>query len=324
MIRLSKLGILASLVLVCALGAAEAQAPAQPQAAKPAPQAQQQASTDKQKRFATAEEAANALTEAIRKDDDPAIQAMLGVSWHDLIPGNATRDDDVRQHFLQAWDQNHKLVPDGDNKMLVEAGTTGWTSPMPLVKDDKGWRFDVEAGRKEIIAREIGRNELTVIQTLLAVVDAQRDYVSLDPMKFGVATYARRLLSSPGKMDGLYWESKPGGPQSPLGELVAKAQPGDAEGQGYHGYRFRMLYGQGPDAPGGAYSYLVNNRMIGGFGVIAWPVDYGETGVMTFVVSQSGDVYEKDLGPDTPTAAANITLFNPDKTWEKADMTPSP
>jgi len=321
--KLSKLGILGSLLLVCALGAAEAQAQTQPQA-KPAPQAQQQASADKLKRFATAEEAANALTEAIRKDDDAAIQAILGISWHDLIPGNTTRDDDVRKRFLEAWDQNHKLVPDGDNKMLVEAGTTGWTSPMPLVKDDKGWRFDVEAGHKEIIAREIGRNELTVIQTLLAIVDAQRDYVSLDPMKFGVPTYARRLLSSPGKMDGLYWESKPGEPQSPLGGLVAKAQPGDAEGQGYHGYRFRMLYGQGPDAPGGAYSYLVNNRMIGGFGVIAWPVDYGETGVMTFMVSQSGDVYEKDLGPDTPVAAANIVLFNPDKTWDKADMTPSP
>jgi hypothetical protein len=279
---------------------------------------------DKQKRFATAQEAADALTEAIRKDDNAAVQAILGVGWRDLIPGNRTHEDDVRQRFLEAWDHGHKLVPDGDGKMYIEAGTTGWVSPLPLVKDAMGWRYDVEAGRKEIIAREIGRDEYTVIQTLLAIVDAQRDYVSMDPMKAGVPAYARRLLSAAGKKDGLYWEARPGEPASPLGELVAKAQPGDAPGEGYFGYRFRMLYGQGPDAPGGAYSYLVNNRMIGGFAVIAWPVTYGETGVSTFMVSQSGDVYEKDLGPETPTAAAAITLFSPDKTWDKADMTPPP
>jgi hypothetical protein len=285
---------------------------------------QSQTPINNQKHFATADEAANALTEAIRKDDDAAVRAMLGVGWRDLIPGNPTHEDDVRQRFLEAWDQNHKLVPQGDDKMLIEAGTTGWTSPLPLVKDAAGWYYDLAAGKKEITAREIGRDEYTVIQTLLAIGDAQRDYVSLDPMKFGVPTYARRLLSSPGKKDGLYWEAKPGEPESPLGELVAKAQPGDAPGAGYFGYRFRMLYGQGPDAPGGAYSYLVNNRMIGGFAVIAWPVTYGETGVSTFMVSQSGDVYEKDLGPDTPTEAAAITLFNPDKSWDKADMTPPP
>jgi hypothetical protein len=279
---------------------------------------------DKQKRFATAQEAADALTEAIRKDDNAAVQAILGVGLRDVIPGNRTHEDDVRQRFLEAWDHGHKLVPDGDGKMYIEAGTTGWVSPLPLVKDAMGWRYDVEAGRKEIIAREIGRDEYTVIQTLLAIVDAQRDYVSMDPMKAGVPAYARRLLSAAGKKDGLYWEARPGEPASPLGELVAKAQPGDAPGEGYFGYRFRMLYGQGPDAPGGAYSYLVNNRMIGGFAVIAWPVTYGETGVSTFMVSQSGDVYEKDLGPETPTAAAAITLFNPDKTWDKADMTPPP
>jgi Protein of unknown function (DUF2950) len=269
------------------------------------------------KHFATAEEAADALTAAIGKDDDKAVQAILGTSWRDLIP-----EDDVRQRFLTAWDQNHKVVPQGDDKMVIEVGTTGWQGPIPILKDKAGWYYDVEAGRKEIIAREIGRNELTVIQTLLAVVDAQRDYVSLDPLKTGVPTYARDLLSSPGKKDGLYWETGPGEPSSPMVELVvAKEQPDDA-GEGYFGYRFRMLYGQGPNAPGGAYSYLVNDRMIGGFGVIAWPVTYGETGVMTFMVSQSGDVYEKDLGPDTSANAAAATLFDPDKSWEKADMDP--
>jgi hypothetical protein len=303
--------------LVAAAGAIQAQDDKAAQAAK-------LAQIDKLKHFATAEEAATALTEAIRKDDDPAVQAILGVGWRDLIPGNPTHEDDVRQRFLEAWDKGHKLLPEGDDKMLIEVGTTEWQSPLPLIKDAKGWYYDVEAGIKEITAREIGRDEYTVIQTLLAIVDAQQDYVSLDPMKFGVPTYARRLLSSLGNKDGLYWEAKSGEPESPLGELVAKAQPGDAPGEGYFGYRFRMLYGQGPDAPGGAYSYLVNNRMIGGFAVIAWPVTYGESGVSTFMVSQSGDVYEKDLGPDTTQEAATINLFNPDKSWEKADMTPPP
>ena len=313
MMKLARIWSLVLLLLAGFVGTSQAQAD------KPS-----QAQVVKLKHFPSADEAAEALTAAIRKDDDAAVQAILGTSWRDLIPGNPTHEDDVRQRFLEAWDHGHKLVPQGDDKMLIEAGTTGWQGPIPIVKDKAGWYYDVEAGRKEIIAREIGRDEYTVIQTLLAIVDAQRDYVSMDPMKTGVPTYARRLLSSPGQKNGLYWEAKPDEPQSPLGELVAKAQPGDAPGEGYFGYRFRMLYGQGPDAPGGAYSYLINNRMIGGFAVIAWPVTYGETGVSTFMVSQSGDVYEKDLGPETPTAAAGITLFNPDKTWDKADMTPSP
>jgi hypothetical protein len=319
MTKLRRSGALALLVAAGLVAAAQAQPPA-PTPAQPKAQTQ----VDKQKRFATAEEAANALTEAIRKDDAAAVQAILGTGWRDLLPGNTEREDDVRKRFIEAWDQAHKVITEGTDKAFIEAGTTGWISPLPLIKDARGWYYDVEAGKKEIVAREIGRDEYTVIQTLLAIVDAQRDYVSMDPMRTGVPTYARRLLSSPGQKNGLYWEAKPGEPQSPLGELVAKAQPGDAPGEGYFGYRFRMLYGQGPDAPGGAYSYLVNDRMIGGFAVIAWPVTYGETGVSTFMVSQSGDVYEKDLGPETPMAAAAITLFNPDKTWDKADMTPSP
>jgi len=273
--------------------------------ALPALAQQKPAAAPQLQHFPTADAAATALTEAIRKDDDKSVAAILGAGWRDLVSGNKTHEDDVRQ-----------------DKVMVEVGTTGWLMPIPIVKDASGWSYDVEAGRKEIQARDIGRDELTAIQTLLAIVDAQGDYAALDPMKTGVATYARRLLSSPGKKDGLYWEAKPGEPESPLGPLVAKAQPGDREGEGYFGYHYRLLYGQGPAAPGGAYSYLVNNRMIGGFGVIAWPVTYGETGVMTFIVSQSGDVYEQDLGPETTQRAAAITLFNPDKGWEKADMTP--
>jgi hypothetical protein len=279
------------------------------------------AQTPRQQTFPTAEAAADAIVDALRKNDDKATAAMLGAGWRDFVSGTPEQENRQRADFLAAWDAAHKVVVDG-NKAKIEVGTTGFVMAVPLVKEANGWRFDVDAGRIEMAAREIGRNELTVVQTMLALVDAQRDYSALDPMKTGVATYARRLLSSPGKKDGLYWETRPGEPESPLGALVAKAQPGDGERDGYYGYHYRLLYGQGPAAKGGAYSYLVNGRMIGGFGAIAWPVRYGETGVMSFIVNQDGEVYEQDLGPDTARRAAAITLFDPDKNWQKADTTP--
>ena len=279
------------------------------------------AQAPRQQTFPTADAAADAIVDALRKNDDKATAAMLGAGWREFVQGSPEEEDKQRADFLAAWDAAHKVVTDGD-KATIQVGTTGFVMPIPLVKEAAGWRFDVDAGRIELTAREIGRNELTVVQSLLAYVDAQRDYSTLDPMKTGVATYARRLLSSPGKKDGLYWETKPGEPESPLGALVAKAQPGDGEREGYYGYHYRLLYGQGPAAKGGAYSYLVNGRMIGGFGAIAWPVRYGETGVMSFIVNQDGEVYEQDLGPETPQRAAAITLFDPDKNWQKADTTP--
>ena len=272
--------------------------------------------------FPTPEAAADALTDAIRKKDDAALTAIVGTAWHVLLPGNDQEDEETLTKFLKAWDESHKLLPQGADRVLVGAGTTGWVSPIPIVKEGNEWRYDIAAGRKEIQAREIGRNELAVVQTLLAIIDAQRDYATLDPMKTGMNVYARRLLSSAGRKDGLYWESKPGEPASPLGPLLAKAQTGEVQEKGYYGYRFRLLYSQGPDAPGGAYDYLVKGRMLGGFAVLAWPVKYGETGVMTFIASQSGDVYEQDLGPDTAQEAAAISVFDPGKGWDKADMTP--
>lgn len=275
-----------------------------------------------QRTFPTAEAAADTLTEAIRKNDDRTVEAILGAGWRDFVPGTAEDEDKQRATFLTAWDEAHKIAPSDDSHALVEVGKTGFSMPIPLIKEANGWRFDVDAGRKEITARQIGRNELTVVQTLLAIVDAERDYAALDPMKTGAETYARRLLSTPGKKDGLYWQTAPNEPVSPLGPLVAKAQPGDGPGTGYYGYHFRLLYRQGPSAPGGAFDYIVNGRMIGGFACIAWPVTYGETGVMTFIVSYSGEVYEQDLGPDTAQRAAAITSFDPDKGWTKSDMTP--
>ena len=274
------------------------------------------------KGFPTPEAAADALTEAIRKHDDKAITALLGVDWNTLIPGSAWQDEELRERFLKAWDEGHKIIQEGPDKALMGAGTTGWTSPIPLVRQGNEWRYDVAAGRIELEARLIGRNEYAVIQTMLAIVDAQHDYAALDPTTQGLPVYARRLVSSPGLKNGLYWETKPGEPTSPLGPLLAKAQPGEIERDGYYGYRFRLLYSQGPDAPGGARDYLIRDRMIGGFAVIAWPVRYGETGVMTFMISNVSDVYEKDLGPDTAQAVAAINVFNPDSSWDKADMTP--
>jgi hypothetical protein len=289
-----------------------------------APQTSSQ--TGKLQGFASAEAAANALTEALRAGNDTAVSAMLGESWRDFVPGSQEDEDRARAKYLAGWDANHKVVVSDDARATIEAGTTGWTMPIPIVKDGAEWRFDVAAGRKEIEARRIGHNELAVVQTLLAIVDAEREYAALDPMKVGVPHYARRLLSSPGKKDGLYWEPAPGAPESPLGPAVAKAQAQpQAKGEpaeGYYGYHFRLLYGQGPTAHGGAHDYLIRGRMIGGFAAIAWPVDYGKTGVMTFIVNQRGDVYEQDLGADTAKRAAAITLFDPGKGWEKADMTP--
>ena len=179
--------------------------------------------------FPTPEAAADAVTEAIRKNDDKAMTAILGSTWHEFAPGGDRDDDEIRAAYLKAWDEKHAIIPEGPDKALFGAGSTGWVAPIPIVKQGNEWRFDVEAGRKEMQARLIGRNELAVIQTLLAIVDAQRDYAALDPMKVGMPVYARRLLSSPGRMDGLYWESKPGEPESPLGPLVAKAQPGEIQ-----------------------------------------------------------------------------------------------
>jgi len=268
--------------------------------------------------FPTADAAADALTEAVRRADGKALAAMLGEGWRDFVP---TDDRDFaleRSRYLEAWQDAHKVTVDGD-RATVEVGRTGWTLPIPIVKNGADWRFDVAAGTDEIVARQIGRNELGAIQTLLAIGDAERDYAELDPMKTGSPVYARRLMSLPGRKDGLYWPTAAGEPLSPLGEQVASSQPdGSAPGEHY-GYDFRLLYSQGPAASGGAHDYIVDGRMIGGFAAIAWPVAYGETGIKTFLMGYKGDVYEQDLGPRTAQHAASITSFNPDKGWEKAD-----
>lgn len=271
--------------------------------------------------FPTAEAAAVAFTDAVRRGDPKTLGALLGPGWSEFVPTTSEQRQERRKAYLAAWDENHEVKVSGDKATIV-AGKAGWTLPIPIVKDGTEWRFDTVAGWREMRLRQIGHDETAVVQTMLAIVDAQRDYAAMDPMKTGSPVYARRLLSSPGRKDGLYWETKPGEPQSPLGPAVARAQADGKSPDGHYGYYFRLLYGQGAAAPGGTRDYIVNGRMIGGFGAIAWPVRYGVTGVMTFIVDYKGEVYQQDLGPETAQKAGMINTFNPDKGWVKADMTP--
>jgi hypothetical protein len=285
-----------------------------------------QAASPAQRTFDSPEDAAKALVDAVRAEDANRILAVVGPdarSW--LTTSDPIADLGEWRLFLAAHDKKSAVVKQGDNKASLSVGEDAWEFPAPIVRKAGKWSFDSAAGREEILNRRVGRNELDTIQTLLAIVDAQREYAVEDADGNGVRDYAAHFASSPGKKDGLYWEAGAGEPPSPLGALVAKAA---AEGYGeklkqgkiqpYHGYVFRMLTSQGAQAPGGAYDYKVDGRMFGGFAVIAVPAAYGNTGVKTFIVNHEGVVYEKDLGPGTIEQATKIVRYNPDKTWTKA------
>jgi hypothetical protein len=278
-----------------------------------------------QKTFPTPEAASRALADAVRGVNRAALLTVLGPQserW--LFTGDDVTDRADWKKFLAAYDLKNAIVKEGDAKAFLEVGNDNWLFPAPLVKRGDTWVFDAEAGREETARRRIGRNELSTIQTLLAVVDAQREYAAADADQNGFNDYARKFISSAGKKDGLYWPAKPGETPSPLGPLVGAAASegyGKKTGAGtpipYHGYYYRLLTTQGREAAGGAYSYLVNGRMIGGFSVVAYPAKYGVSGVMTFLVNHDGVIYEKDLGSTTNTQAAKMSQYNPDKTWKK-------
>jgi hypothetical protein len=215
--------------------------------------------------------------------------------------------------FLKDYDESHKIV-DTDGKSHLVVGKAGWVLPIPLVKAGAGWHFDVNGAREEIRVRRIGNNELATMQAMLAYYDAQRDYASKEHNGDDVLEYAQRLLSSPGKQDGLYWPLVAGGDESPLGPAFADTPPGED----FHGYHYRILTAQGPSAPGGAYSYIVGKRMTNGFALVAWPSRYGDTGVMSFMVSHDGEVFEKDLGKDGAKTAQAMKRFDPDSSWQEA------
>ena len=274
------------------------------------------AAVAQQKTFPSPEAAMNAFGDAVATSDEDALKALLGADFRTFIPPAGA---EIRYRFLAAWAKSHAIKPDGDAKAAVAVGDDGWTLPIPIVKTPQGWQFDTRAGAEEMRLRRIGRNELAVMQVMLAIYDAQKEYARRDRNGDGVLQYAAKFTSSPGKQDGLYWPTKSGEPQSPLGPAVAAARAAGGGDASYYGYRYKLLSSQGKNAPGGAFDYVARGRMIGGFAAVAWPVKYGDTGVMTFIVSHDGVVYEKDLGPDTAARASAMTRFDPDSSWTKVD-----
>ncbi|HWU54280.1 MAG TPA: DUF2950 domain-containing protein [Rhizomicrobium sp.] len=273
--------------------------------------------------FSSASEGVDKFVAAARAKDIATMDKILGPEGRDILhSGDDQADQYHLQQFIVAYDARHKLTEDSPTHVSLTVGTDDWPMPVPLVKEANGWRFDSEAGRSELLARRIGRNELATIEACKAFVDAQREYALRDRGD-GVLDYAQRFISTPGKQDGLYWPTKPGEALSPLGLLFVKAQAaGYAPGkrpapQPYNGYYFRILTGQGSAANGGAYSYLAHGKLMGGFALIAYPATYGVSGVISFIVNQDGQVFQKDLGPNTSAAAAQIKTFDPGPGWQK-------
>jgi hypothetical protein len=273
-----------------------------------------------QQSYKTPDEAAEALASAARSGDRKALLTVLGQGGADIVQsGDAVADSATRERFVAAYDAKHQVETGEENKATLVVGQDDFPFPIPLVRKDGGWQFDTAAGREEILYRRIGRNELAAMQAALAYVDAQQDYAEKGVSGPGI--YARRIVSQPGKKDGLYWPAKSGEDESPLGKFAAEAAAdGYRAGQTpkpYHGYFYRILTRQGANASGGATDYVVRGKMIGGFALVAYPAQYGNSGVMTFVVNHEGVVYEKDLGPRTPSIAARMAAFNPDGTWRR-------
>ena len=278
----------------------------------------------KQKSFPSAADAVKAAVAAAKNNDDKELLAIFGTQAKDLISsGDPVADKQRRAQFLKAYDEKNRLVAEGENAIVV-IGNKDWPFPIPLVKKGDAWVFDTEKGREEILNRRIGENELYTIQSLLAVVDAQREYAMKDRDKNGLLEYAQKFVSDPGKKNGLYWEAKAGEPQSPLGPIMAQARSEGYKKQEsggpppYHGYYYKILMAQGKDAAGGAYSYLVKGKMIGGFAVVAYPAQYGNSGVMTFIVNHDGKVVQKNLGKNTASVASAMKEYNPESTWTPA------
>jgi hypothetical protein len=272
--------------------------------------------------FDTDDAAVNAMVDAVKTCDHEKVRQILGPAWKELLTGDKVADAAAYKEFAGHFAEHSRIAlsPEG-NKAIIYIGKDDWPFPIPVTRDSGGkWFFDTEAGKAEILARRIGADELDAIQVCHDYVQAQREYASAERDDSGVLKYAQHLLSSPDKKDGLYWEVKAGEPQSPFGPLIAQAEaegytPAKGKPHEYHGYQFRILKSQGPDAPGGKYDYVINGNMIAGFALVAYPSDYDQGGVMTFIVSHNGKVYQKDLGTNTVDIARKLTEYNPDKTW---------
>lgn len=279
---------------------------------------------DDAKTFATPEEAVATLAAAVKAHDPATLRSIFGPASEDIENPDRVLATNEFKAFAAALDASQRLVRELDTKYVLEVGANSWPFPIPIVQRGGRWFFDTAAGKEEILNRRIGQNELAVLEVMRAYVEAQREYASRDRDGDKVLEYAQKLASSPGQMDGLYWPPDLNGEVSPLGPLVAQAQ---SEGYGmrskgndqarepFHGYSFKVLTRQGKHAPGGRYNYIINGNMIGGFALVAWPAEYGTSGVMTFIVNQQGRVYQRDLGKDTTRLARKMSAYDPERGW---------
>jgi len=274
--------------------------------------------------FASAAEAAKALIAAAKAQDKAALLRILGADAEAIVnSGDDVADRRGMVQFAAAAEKATSLLEEASGRVVLVVGAQSWPLPIPLVKRGDAWIFDAAAGKDEIVSRRVGENELTTIEVMRAFVAAQKQYAEVDREGDGIKKFALRIKSRPGKRDGLYWDTKPGEDESPLGELVAEAEeqgyrPGyrlSRRGQPYYGYYFKLIMRQGAAAPGGKYDYVVNGHMIAGFAMVAYPGQWGVSGVMTFIVNQQGTVYQKNLGARTGEIAANMAEYNPDPSW---------
>jgi hypothetical protein len=277
------------------------------------------ASPSRNETFSTPQEAANALIDAAEKFDVGALEKIFGSDAKDIIhSGEPARDQEIAKQFAEQAREKMEVSidPKTGKRAFISVGDEEWPFPVPIVKIGKTWSFDSKAGLNEILFRRVGRDELDAIQICRGFVEAQDEYAEEKHADSQVNQYAQKIISTPGKQDGLAWQNPDGTWDGPIGEKVARSiEQGYASGQPYHGYYFKVLKGQGPAAPLGQMDYVVNGAMIGGFALIAFPAQYQNTGVMTFMVSNDGVVYQKDLGPNTLEVVKTIERFNPDKTW---------
>jgi Protein of unknown function (DUF2950) len=283
----------------------------------------------KQKKFKSPEDAFKALVEAAKNNDTGELLAVFGPEGKDIISsGDEVADRRARERFVKTAGDAVKFSELDDKTVLPVIGKDECSFPIPIVKSGQEWVFSTEEGKQEIINRRIGRNELNTIQVALVYVDAQREYARKDRNGDGALQYAQHFVSNKGKKDGLYWEVGPGEDKSPLGPLFARAtEEGYTVGKKgekhtpYYGYYFKILKSQGSNAPGGELEYVTNGKMTAGFGLVAYPAQYGVSGIMTFMVNQEGIVYEKSLGPKTEEIAKAMAKYDPDKTWKQVEQT---
>jgi Protein of unknown function (DUF2950) len=273
-----------------------------------------------QKTFSSPEEASEALYTAAQNNDEKAVLEILGQHGKEIISsGDQTEDAQDRANFVERYEEMHRLVKEPDNTVTVYIGAKNWPVPIPIVNNGDVWYFDTAAGKREILIRRIGRNEISTIRVCSALVEAQKEYYSQ------YNRYAQKIFSDAAKHDGLYWKAGENEPQSPIGPLVARAvaerfAPDRVDpAVPYHGYFFHVLTGQGKNAPGGAKNYIVDGKMTAGFAFVAYPAEYRSSGVKTFLVSTDGVVLEKDLGKSTEAIGNSMKRFNPDSTWQKTD-----